>query len=67
MHTRTHTHARTHTHTRTHTCTANRLEFRVRTVEGQHGTLRLLVVAKTTPKMSQVVTLPVKPLSLHYR
>lgn len=45
----------------------NRLEMRVRTVEGQYGELKVIVVAKMVPKTAQLVTLDIKPLSLHHR
>ena len=45
----------------------NRLEFKVRTVEGQYGDIQALIVAKLDPKSAQLVRFSIKPLSLHYR
>lgn len=45
----------------------HRLEFRVRTVEGQFGDIEATVLAQTQPKSAQSVRFFVKPLSLHHR
>ncbi|KAF0696298.1 Aste57867_12931 [Aphanomyces stellatus] len=45
----------------------NRLEFRIRTLEGQFGDVELTVLAETVPKSAQCVKVTVKPLSLHHR
>ncbi|OQR97631.1 hypothetical protein ACHHYP_10175 [Achlya hypogyna] len=45
----------------------NRLEFRVRTLEGQYGEIELTVLADTVPRCAQVVRQFIKPLSLHHR
>ncbi|ETV67493.1 hypothetical protein, variant 1 [Aphanomyces astaci] len=45
----------------------NRLEFRIRTLEGQYGDVELTVLAETVPKAAQCVKVVVKPLSLHHR
>ncbi|RHY32133.1 hypothetical protein DYB32_002835 [Aphanomyces invadans] len=45
----------------------NRLEFRIRTLEGQYGEVELTVLAETVPKSAQCVKIVVKPLSLHHR
>merc|ERR1712232_597161 len=45
----------------------NRLEMKLRTVEGQYGKLQLIVVAKMQPSTAQTVELEIKPLSLHHR
>eukprot|EP00466_Bigelowiella_natans_P005050 jgi/Bigna1/87025/estExt_fgenesh1_pg.C_160049 len=41
------------------------LGIRLRTVEGQFGTISAYVIPKTSPKTSQRLQVPVKPLSLH--
>lgn len=43
----------------------NRLEIKIRTVEGQHGTLNAYVIPKVQPKSCQKAIFQVKPLSLH--
>lgn len=45
----------------------NRLEMKLRTVEGQYGDLQVIVVAQMQPSTAQTVTLKIKPLSLHHR
>eukprot|EP00164_Ancoracysta_twista_P005357 GFYU01007326.1.p1 GENE.GFYU01007326.1~~GFYU01007326.1.p1 ORF type:complete len:720 (+),score=217.69 GFYU01007326.1:110-2269(+) len=45
----------------------NRLEMRLRTIEGQYGTLTVYVIPKLTPKTCQSLTYPIRPLSLHQR
>lgn len=42
-----------------------RLEVKIRTVEGQHGTLSCYVVARQSPKTCQKVEFQIRPLSLH--
>jgi len=45
----------------------NRLQMSVRTVEGQHGELQALVIARIEPKTAQSVKVNIKPLSMHHR
>eukprot|EP01064_Diplonema_japonicum_P002256 TRINITY_DN1143_c4_g1_i1.p1 TRINITY_DN1143_c4_g1~~TRINITY_DN1143_c4_g1_i1.p1 ORF type:complete len:749 (+),score=130.98 TRINITY_DN1143_c4_g1_i1:49-2247(+) len=45
----------------------SRIEMKVRTVEGQHGTLSAYVIPFLTPKTCQLVQYDIKPLSLHQR
>jgi Bardet-Biedl syndrome 7 protein len=45
----------------------NRLEMKLRTVEGQYGDLQVIVIPKMKPATAQTVTLNIKPLSLHHR
>ena len=47
--------------------TTSRLEMRFRTVEGQYGSVQLIVIAKMNPKTAQVYKVDIKPLSLHHR
>mmetsp|Transcript_12169 Transcript_12169/g.16817 ORF Transcript_12169/g.16817 Transcript_12169/m.16817 type:complete len:749 (+) Transcript_12169:68-2314(+) len=51
----------------TYTCVTRttKLRIRLRTVEGQFGTISAYVIPKTSPKTSQRLQVPVKPLSLH--
>ncbi|GBG23875.1 Bardet-Biedl syndrome 7 protein [Hondaea fermentalgiana] len=44
-----------------------RVEIRIGTLEGQHGQLRVTVVAATSPPLGRQLTVDVKPLSLHQR
>lgn len=44
-----------------------RIEVKVRTVEGQYGTLRAFVIPFLSPKTCQLSTYDIKPLSLHQR
>eukprot|EP00756_Hemistasia_phaeocysticola_P040760 Hpha_TRINITY_DN16881_c2_g18::TRINITY_DN16881_c2_g18_i1::g.149502::m.149502/K16749/BBS7; Bardet-Biedl syndrome 7 protein len=44
-----------------------RMEVKVRTVEGQYGTLRAFVIPFLSPKTCQLSTYDIKPLSLHQR
>eukprot|EP01065_Artemidia_motanka_P052516 TRINITY_DN9507_c0_g1_i1.p1 TRINITY_DN9507_c0_g1~~TRINITY_DN9507_c0_g1_i1.p1 ORF type:complete len:765 (+),score=330.61 TRINITY_DN9507_c0_g1_i1:74-2296(+) len=44
-----------------------RLEMKVRTVEGQYGTLRAFIIPFLSPKTCQLCTYDIKPLSLHQR
>ncbi|XP_075247418.1 BBSome complex member BBS7-like [Convolutriloba macropyga] len=50
-------------------CQANttRFEVKLRTIEGQYGTLKVYVTPKTQPKFCQVLEYVIKPLSLHQR
>lgn len=43
----------------------NRLEIKIRTVEGQHGLLNAYLIPKLQPKTCQKQELRIKPLSLH--
>jgi len=43
----------------------SRFQIRLRTVEGLHGSISCFVLPTTNPKTAHLVTLPVKPLSLH--
>jgi len=43
----------------------SRFQVRLRTVEGLHGTISCFVLPQTNPKTAHLVTLAVKPLSLH--
>ncbi|TMW60295.1 hypothetical protein Poli38472_000337 [Pythium oligandrum] len=45
----------------------NRLEFNIRTIEGQFGDVEATVVTDGIPKGAQSVRFYVKPLSLHHR
>lgn len=45
----------------------SRLQMKIRTLEGQAGTLRAFVVPKLYPKTCQCATFDIKPLSLHDR
>ncbi|XP_061690650.1 Bardet-Biedl syndrome 7 protein isoform X1 [Syngnathoides biaculeatus] len=53
----------------TYRCQANttRLELKVRSIEGQYGTLRAYVTHRLQPKTCQVRQYHIKPLSLHQR
>jgi len=42
-----------------------RFQIRLRTVEGLHGTISCFVLPQTNPKTAHLVSLAVKPLSLH--
>ena len=44
---------------------SNRIELKIRTVEGQHGTLLAYLIPKLQPKTCQRLELKIKPLSLH--
>lgn len=44
----------------------SRIEIRARTLEGQHGNMKVVVIPKMTPCSAQVVMVTVKPLSLHH-
>ncbi len=50
---------------RVHAESTNRLEIKIRTVEGQHGSLNAYVIPKLQPKTCQRAELRIKPLSLH--
>jgi Bardet-Biedl syndrome 7 protein len=43
----------------------NRVDLKFRTVEGQHGTLRVYVTPNIQPKCCQLKTYTIHPLSLH--
>eukprot|EP00753_Platysulcus_tardus_P008396 PLAT15951.1.p1 GENE.PLAT15951.1~~PLAT15951.1.p1 ORF type:complete len:726 (+),score=440.69 PLAT15951.1:25-2202(+) len=45
----------------------NRLEMRLRTMEGRPGELEVAVLARMTPPTAQLLKLNVKPLGLHHR
>ena len=45
----------------------NRLEVKVRTIEGQHGTLRAYITSRIEPKNCIVKQYVIKPLSLHQK
>lgn len=53
----------------TYRCQANttRLEVRIRTIEGQYGTLQAYITPRLQPKCCQVRQYRIKPLSLHSR
>ncbi|XP_067000696.2 Bardet-Biedl syndrome 7 protein homolog isoform X2 [Anabrus simplex] len=53
----------------TYRCQLNttRLEVKIRTIEGQHGTLQAYVTPLVQPKCCQVRQYSIKPLSLHMR
>jgi len=43
----------------------SRFQIRLRTVEGLQGLISCFVLPQTSPKTAHLVTLPIKPLSLH--
>lgn len=45
----------------------NRMEMKIRTIEGQYGTLEAFVIPKLSPKTAQLATYQIRPLSLHQR
>ncbi|ELU07577.1 hypothetical protein CAPTEDRAFT_117810 [Capitella teleta] len=53
----------------TYRCQANttRLELKIRSIEGQYGTLQAYVTPRLQPKTCQVVKYRIRPLSLHQR
>nr|KAG5699637.1 hypothetical protein BaRGS_005085 [Batillaria attramentaria] len=53
----------------TYRCQANttRLELKIRSIEGQHGTLQVYITPRLQPKTCQLRCYPIKPLSLHQR
>lgn len=53
----------------TYRCQANttRLDLKIRTIEGQYGTLQVYVTPRTEPRICQVKQFGIKPLSLHLR
>ncbi|XP_060707336.1 Bardet-Biedl syndrome 7 protein isoform X2 [Hemiscyllium ocellatum] len=53
----------------TYRCQANttRLELKIRSIEGQHGTLQAYITPRLQPKTCQVRQYQIKPLSLHQR
>ncbi|CAG7829503.1 unnamed protein product [Allacma fusca] len=50
-------------------CQANttRIEVRLRTIEGQHGSIQAYITPRIQPKCCQVRSFEIKPLSLHVR
>jgi Bardet-Biedl syndrome 7 protein len=44
-----------------------RMEMRIRSIEGQYGTLRVYITPRILPKMCQMRSYPIKPLALHER
>ncbi|KAL3880310.1 hypothetical protein ACJMK2_032558 [Sinanodonta woodiana] len=53
----------------TYRCQANttRLELKIRSIEGQYGTVQAYVTPRVQPKTCQVKQYQIKPLSLHQR
>ncbi|XP_072170884.1 BBSome complex member BBS7-like [Diadema setosum] len=53
----------------TYRCQANttRLELKIRSIEGQYGTLQAYITPRLQPKMCQLRQYQIKPLSLHQR
>lgn len=53
----------------TYRCQANttRLELKIRSIEGQYGTLQAYVTPRVQPKTCRVKQYQIKPLSLHQR
>ncbi|XP_075472148.1 BBSome complex member BBS7 [Ascaphus truei] len=53
----------------TYRCQANttRLELKIRSIEGQYGTLQAYITPRIQPKTCQVRQYQIKPLSLHQR
>ncbi|XP_014782164.1 Bardet-Biedl syndrome 7 protein homolog isoform X1 [Octopus bimaculoides] len=53
----------------TYRCQSNttRIDLKVRTIEGQHGTLQAYITPRTQPKTCQIKQFQIKPLSLHTR
>ena len=53
----------------TYRCQANttRLELKIRSIEGQYGTLQVYVTPRIEPKTCQLRQYKIKPLSLHQR
>ncbi|CAG0887645.1 unnamed protein product [Darwinula stevensoni] len=53
----------------TYRCQANttRLEVKIRSIEGQYGSIKAYVIPRLQPKTSQVREYQIKPLSLHTR
>ncbi|XP_059620344.1 Bardet-Biedl syndrome 7 protein homolog [Phlebotomus argentipes] len=45
----------------------NRVDLKIRTIEGQHGTLQAYITPALQPKCSQLREYAIKPLSLHIR
>lgn len=46
---------------------AHRLEFNIRTIEGQFGDIEATVIGEGQPKAAQSIKFYVKPLSMHHR
>ncbi|PVD34246.1 hypothetical protein C0Q70_05514 [Pomacea canaliculata] len=53
----------------TYRCQASttRLELKIRSIEGQYGTLQVYITPRLQPKTCQLRCYPIKPLSLHQR
>ncbi|XP_052252267.1 Bardet-Biedl syndrome 7 protein homolog isoform X2 [Dreissena polymorpha] len=53
----------------TYRCQANttRLELKIRSIEGQYGTIQAYVTPRVQPKTCKVMQYQIKPLSLHQR
>ncbi len=53
----------------TYRCQANttRLELKIRSIEGQYGTLQAYITPRLQPKTCQLRQYQIKPLSLHQR
>jgi Bardet-Biedl syndrome 7 protein len=53
----------------TYRCPAdtNRVEFKFRSIEGQHGTLQLYITPNLQPKCCELKRFPIRPLALHMR
>ena len=53
----------------TYRCQANttRLELKIRSIEGQYGTLQAYITPRLQPKTCQVRQYQIRPLSLHQR
>jgi len=53
----------------TYTCvdSSNRLDLKIRMIEGQQGTLTAYVAPASVPKVAQYTSFRIKPLSLHRR
>ena len=45
----------------------NRLEIKIRTIEGQYGTMTAYITPRLQPKCCQIQTYKIRPLSLHMR
>jgi hypothetical protein len=47
--------------------TSNRVQMRLRTIEGQQGELTAFIMNRHAPRSASVVRVPIRPLSLHHR
>eukprot|EP00297_Palpitomonas_bilix_P004133 CAMPEP_0113915080 /NCGR_PEP_ID=MMETSP0780_2-20120614/30956_1 /TAXON_ID=652834 /ORGANISM="Palpitomonas bilix" /LENGTH=744 /DNA_ID=CAMNT_0000913455 /DNA_START=35 /DNA_END=2269 /DNA_ORIENTATION=+ /assembly_acc=CAM_ASM_000599 len=45
----------------------NRIQVKLRTFEGKQGNIKVYVIPRASPKTSQLLVFPIKPLSLHER